>query len=145
MKRQRINLSEKKYWNSKIEKRTLPILESLASEFPDYVLPGDFLIENALGSKIDDLIELEEKTDLLKKSELIESELYWVDYIDGNGKEGKKQLEKYRITKEGLDLLNSLRSKKINETLSFLTVILIIFGFIQIMLMIWQIILQYKF
>ena len=104
---------EKESWKSKLH-NTIYFLEILETQFPNWVLPGDFMMVGISGSKMNHLIDFEKRKDALCETGLIESKEYPANYIRGDGVKGTMPAFKYRITKKGLDFLNSVRMKNLN-------------------------------
>ena len=128
---------EKEYWKPKL-KHTFHLLETLETQFPDWILPADVWMTNLEGSKIDHFVDLNKRIDSLCESKLVESKKYIAHGTDGTDKKVEMPAFKYRITPLGLDFLNNLRARKTNKLILFLTISLFVIGFIQIVLMVIQ-------
>jgi len=124
--------SERKFWKSSFYK-TIYFLEVLENKFPEWTLPLDLEMVILEGSKIEHQIAYGNLKNALCETKMIESKEYPVNYTTGDGKKGSKLAEKYRITPEGLNLLNNVRMKELNIKMFWLTVIVSILGLIQIL------------
>ena len=127
---------EREDWKSRLHK-TEYFLEVLENKFPYWTLPLDLELVTKEGSKCGHKIDYEELKDNLCETELIESKKYSIPSFKGDGVDDVYAF-KYRITPKGINFLNNIRMKKLNKRIFLLTIAVLLFAFIQVLIMIFK-------
>ncbi len=109
-------------------KKSIKLLKKLEKSFP-----GDSLInDSGKPSKIGASDETFKLLKILEKSGLIVGWAYRVEGLPGPEKE--KRIEAVKITPAGMEILNGLKQQRTNNLITFLTILTVIIGGIQIYL-----------
>mgnify|MGYP001558146757 CR=1 FL=1 len=136
----------KKIIGLKFEKNYNRVFYALEKEFPSW---ASFDTLNAKYKfhflSEDDLIKLKDDRFLESKEDYKITQTGPQEWTVKVGIDGKHLKIKYfRLLNRGFEFIDNLRAKKTNKFLFVLTLILSFIGLIQISLMIWQIVLQYR-
>ena len=122
---------EREDWKSRLNK-TIYFLEVLENRFPYWTLPLDLELVTMEGSKIEHKMDWEELKDALCETGLIEQRRHTINIHTGEKIKSPFPIFKFRISPKGLNFLNNIRVKNLSRNIFWLTLLILLFGLIQI-------------